>query len=105
MSKSMCVTCRVLITDWYAAVSWLRFVQDCASSMPDAPPNDTIGVAPSDSALVISPVTVGSLLTGSVSPQIGVQPDPVTKAAVKDASPAWVAALSSMGSWLLVMST
>ena len=72
--------------------------------MPASPPNDTIGCAPSDSARVMSAVTAGSLLTGRVSPQIGVQPDPITNAAVNDFSPAF-AARSSMPSWLLVMST
>ena len=92
------------ITDWYAAVSWLRLVQDCASSIPDAPPKETIGCAPWPSAVVISPVTVGSLLTGRVSPQMGVQPLPVTNAALKAFSPAEVAAELSMPSWLFVMS-
>jgi hypothetical protein len=41
--ESMCVTCRVLITGWYAAVSWLRLEQDAASSVPDSPPKDTMG--------------------------------------------------------------
>ena len=72
--------------------------------MPASPPKETIGWAPSDSAVVISPVTVGSLVTGSVSPQIGVQPLPMTNAALNALSPAWVAAWLSMGSWLLVMS-
>ena len=80
-------------------------MQDWASSMPEAPPNETIGWAPSASAVVISPVTVGSLVTGRVSPQIGVQPLPITKAVVNALSPAEVAAEFSMGSWLLVRST
>src|SRR6266851_7528350 len=50
MSKSMWVTCRVLMTDWYAAVSWLRLVQETASSLPAAPPKETIGWAPAASA-------------------------------------------------------
>jgi hypothetical protein len=33
----------VLITGWYAAVSWLRLEQDAASSVPDWPPKDTMG--------------------------------------------------------------
>ena len=55
--------------------------------------------------MVISEVTVGSLVTGRVSPQIGVQPLPMTNAALNALSPAWVAAWLSIGSWLLVMST
>src|SRR5579859_101309 len=98
MSKSMWLMCSVFITDWYADSSWLRLVQDWASSTPSAPPNETIGVAPSDSALLISPLTVGSFVTGSVSPQIGVQPDPITNAAVNAFRPALVAAWSSIGS-------
>ncbi len=85
-------------------MSWLRLVQESASSIPDAPPNETIGWAPSASAVVISPVIVGSLVTGRVSPQIGVQPLPVTNAALNAFSPACVAAWLSMGSWLLVRS-
>jgi len=72
--------------------------------MPASPPNDTMGCAPSDSARVMPAVTVGSLVTGNVSPQIGVQPDPMTNEAVNALSPA-CAAWSSMPSWLLVMST
>lgn len=86
-------------------MSWLRLVQEAASSVPASPPKDTMGWAPSASAVVISPVTVGSPVTGSVSPQIGVQPLPITKAALNAFRPAWVAASFSMASWLLVMST
>jgi hypothetical protein len=63
-----------------------------------------MGCAPSASAVLISLVTVGSLVTGRVSPQMGVQPLPITSAAVNAFRPAWLAASFSMGSWLLVMS-
>src|SRR5882724_9275097 len=53
----------------------------------------------------MSPETVGSLVTGRVSPQIGVQPLPITNAAVKALRPPLLMAALSMGSWLLVMST
>ena len=73
-------------------MSWLRLEQDAASSLPDSPPKDTMGWAPSASAVVISLVTVGSLVTGRVSPQMGVQPLPITNAAVNAFRPAWLAA-------------
>ena len=55
-------------------------------------------------AVAISWSTVGSLVTGSVSPQIGEQPELITKAAVYVLSPACAAELS-IGSSLFVRST
>src|SRR6266702_2018524 len=104
MSKSMCVTPRWVITDWYAACRLDSVVHAIASSVPPAPPKETIGVAPSALAVASSWSIVGSLVTGSVSPQIGEQPELITNAAVYDLSPA-CAAEFSIGSWLFDRST
>ena len=53
-----------------------------ASGNPAAPPEEMIAEAPSDFARAISGSVYGSLPTGSVSPQIWVQPEPMTNAAV-----------------------
>jgi len=57
-------------------------VQVQASGKPAAPPEEMITEAPSDFARAISGSVYGSLPTGRVSPQIWVQPVPMTKAAV-----------------------
>src|SRR6266566_834894 len=105
MSKSTCERWYWLITDWYAACREVVFVQDWASSTPPAPPKDTMTWAPADWAAEMSPETVGSLVTGSVSPQMAVQPLPITNAAVNALRPPPLIAALSIGSWLLVMST
>jgi hypothetical protein len=79
-------------------------VHAIASSVPPAPPNDTIGVAPSAFAVAMSWSIAGSSVTGSVSPQIGEHPEEITKAAGYDVSPAFAAEFS-IGSWLFDMST
>jgi hypothetical protein len=56
-------------------------LQDWPSSTPPAPPNETITLAPAAWARAIRGLTV-ELSMPKVSPQIGVQPEPITKAAV-----------------------
>src|SRR5256885_16735094 len=80
-SKSRWSTWYLLITLWYAAASDVVSVHDWASSTPPAPPKEMIVLAPSLSAFAIFAFTV-ELLMSSESPQIGVQPLPMTKAAV-----------------------
>ncbi len=87
-----------MITVWYACCNDPELVQDCANSTPPAPPKDTITCAPADCAEEMSPETVGSLVTGNVSPQIGVQPLPITNAAVNAFNPPLLIAWFSIGS-------
>src|SRR5690242_4842843 len=94
-SKSMWSTPYLLMTLWYAAARDAVLVHDWASSTPPAPPNEMMALAPSLCACAIFGFTV-ELLMSSESPQIGVQPLPMTKAAVYVLSPPWVIAVSSM---------
>src|SRR2546430_10307544 len=80
-SKSRWVTWYLLITLWYAAVSDPVSVHDWASSAPAAPPNEMMVWAPSLCAFAIFALAV-QLLMSCESPQIGVQPLPMMKAAV-----------------------
>src|SRR3954471_11144564 len=92
------------MTLWYAAVSDLVSVHDWASSTPPAPPNDTIILAPLLRALSMNGFTV-EFVGPSVSPQIGLQPLPMTKAAVNAPSPPDVTAELSMVALEAVRST
>ena len=72
MSKSMYVTPRWVMTDWYAACRLDSVVRAIASSVPPSPPRETIGVAPSVLALAepvgkVLPVPV-EVLVGLVAP-------------------------------------
>src|SRR5438046_8920162 len=80
-SKSRWSTRYLLITLWYAEVSELVSVQDWASSVPPAPPKAMLVLAPAPSALE-SLALAPDVVMASVSPQMGVQPLPMTNAAV-----------------------
>ena len=81
MSKSRWSTWYLLMTLWYAACNDDWLVQDWPNSAPPAPPNEMIVLAPAACARAIRAFTVEFSMP-SVSPQIGVQPEPMTNAAV-----------------------
>ena len=81
MSRSRWSALYLLITFWYACVSAPVSVHDWPSSAPAAPPNAMIVLAPAPCARAISVLAI-ELSMPCESPQIGVQPLPMTNAAV-----------------------